>query len=427
MKIYKLFEIIYKSSLLKNAGIYTIANVINASIPFLLLPYLTRILSLADYGIVTMFTTVLVFTTPFVLINLGGAVGRRYFNKEIDLSEYIGNCFFIIISSFFLVLIIFIVFRRTISVFTEIPSNWLLLIPIAAISKAVNTITLVLWQVRKKAAIYGLFKILLTATNLGFTFLFIYYSEIKWKGRVEAIVLSTLIFAIVGYIVLLRQGDINYKFNKLHIQHALRFGGGLLPHAIGLMLITLSNRIFITRMVSIEEAGLYGVANQIASAIFFLTSSFNNAYIPWLYDKLTLRKSKTNSRIVRITYLYFFFLIIIGILLFLLLPFIFRVFIDQDFSTAIKYCPYIILGYVFQGMYFMVTNYITYAEKTHFQAIITIAIGGINLVTNYFFINIFGGIGAAYSFCLSFFLFFIATWYVSNRVHAMPWLTLIKK
>ena len=107
MKIFKIFDLIYKSSLIKNAGIYTVANVINAAIPFLLLPYLTRILSLADYGIVTMFTTVFVFTTPFVLINLAGAVGRRYFNKEIDISEYIGNCFFIILSSFFLVLLIF--------------------------------------------------------------------------------------------------------------------------------------------------------------------------------------------------------------------------------------------------------------------------------------------------------------------------------
>lgn len=41
-----------------NAAIYLGANILNAGIPFLLLPILTRVLTPADYGIVAMFSVV---------------------------------------------------------------------------------------------------------------------------------------------------------------------------------------------------------------------------------------------------------------------------------------------------------------------------------------------------------------------------------
>ena len=43
--------------LVGNAAIYTLANVTNSAIPFLLLPVLTRVLSPEEYGLVTIFAT----------------------------------------------------------------------------------------------------------------------------------------------------------------------------------------------------------------------------------------------------------------------------------------------------------------------------------------------------------------------------------
>jgi O-antigen/teichoic acid export membrane protein len=154
----------------------------------------------------------------------------------------------------------------------------------------------------------------------------------------------------------------------------------------------------------------------------FLTLSFNNAYVPWLFRKLTENKEGEKARIVRFTYIYFVGIIIIGLAYFLVQPLIFKYFIGKEFLPALRYCFLITMAFAFQGMYFMVTNYINYAEKTYLQALVTIFVGLLNIPLNYLCIKYFGSIGAAISFTLIFILLFITTWLLSARVYKMPWL-----
>ncbi|WP_369412260.1 oligosaccharide flippase family protein [Geotalea toluenoxydans] len=61
---------ILSSSLFRASGIYTISAVINSSIPFLMMPILTRFLTPTDYGIVSMFTVLVGIVSPFVGLNI---------------------------------------------------------------------------------------------------------------------------------------------------------------------------------------------------------------------------------------------------------------------------------------------------------------------------------------------------------------------
>jgi O-antigen/teichoic acid export membrane protein len=175
-------------------------------------------------------------------------------------------------------------------------------------------------------------------------------------------------------------------------------------------------------MISIEESGIYGVANQICSVITFLTISFNNAYVPWLFKKLAGNREEDKVKIVKLTYAYFGVISLIGLGYYAIQPVIFKYFVGADFAPAFHYCFWITLGFIFQGMYFMVTNYINFAEKTHLQALVTICVGLLNIPLNYFCIRYFGALGAAISFAAIFFMFFAFTWILSIRVYQMPWM-----
>lgn len=107
----KLLSFIYgikNSSLFKASGVYTISSIINASIPFILLPILTNKLSPADYGIVAMFQLVTNLVYPFIGLNLEGAIARKYYDNDgKKFSSYIGTCFFLSGISFLIISIIF--------------------------------------------------------------------------------------------------------------------------------------------------------------------------------------------------------------------------------------------------------------------------------------------------------------------------------
>lgn len=97
-------------------------------------------------------------------------------------------------------------------------------------------------------------------------------------------------------------------------------------------------------------------------------------------------------------------------------------FIGSNFKSIGTYSTFIVLGYVFQDMYYMVTNYIFYSQKTHILAFVTISNGLIKLPIAYFSIVWFGSVGASISFCVSWFFFFVTTCILSARVYKMPWL-----
>ncbi|MDA9882108.1 hypothetical protein N9C33_04855, partial [Crocinitomicaceae bacterium] len=78
-------------NIVKSMGIYTISNVLNASIPFLLLPVLTRYLDPSDYGVLSNFNAIANFMVPLVGINLMASVQVQYIKEEVDNQSYMST------------------------------------------------------------------------------------------------------------------------------------------------------------------------------------------------------------------------------------------------------------------------------------------------------------------------------------------------
>ena len=115
---------IKESSLVRASGIYTVASFINASIPFLLLPFLTKYLSSADFGFVAMFTTVTSLMMPFISINMEGAIARTYYKNRSGVGEYMGNCLAISLISSLLISALIFIFNKALYKLTGIKEIW---------------------------------------------------------------------------------------------------------------------------------------------------------------------------------------------------------------------------------------------------------------------------------------------------------------
>lgn len=412
--------------LLKSFGVYTVAKVINSSIPFLMLPIMTAYLSPTDYGTISMMTTIAAFVFPFISLNTHSAILRRFYYKNDNIAQYIGCCIKMVMLSMFIVTVSFSIFSTPLSSFSAVPKLVLFFIPLYSFFCYFKEIVLFYWQVNGKSIKYGIYSVTATTVELLLAVLLIVVLGFNWTGRAISIFFTAFIFAIISYTVLKRSGLIEYTWSKEKAQHALKYGIGLIPHAIGASLMTLANRFFITNMISIEETGLYGVANSMASLLSFVTLSFNNAFVPWLFAKLSTNDENEKVKIVRLTYLYMIILFIIGVCAYIFIATIFPVFINSNFHAATKYIPYLLIGFVFQGCYMMVTNYILFIEKTHYLASITIVTGIISLFLNYLLIRKYAAIGASYAFAMTYIIYFFITWIVAARTYKMPWLEIFK-
>ena len=411
-----------QGSLVKSFGIYTIARVLNSCIPFLLLPVMTAYLSPGDYGTISMITTMASFTMPFVTLRVEDAIVRRYYYNNENIAVYIGNCLFIVTAMMFFITLLFIAFASFISEKIQVPAVILFIIPFYCVLHFFKTIFLYYWQVKQKPVQFGVINISATVLELLLAIILVVACKMNWVGRAISIFTAAASVAIVAFVYLLRNNMIKLQFDKDRLTHALKYGIGLVPAGIGASLMVSVNRFFITDMVCIEETGLYGVATSFASMISFVTGSFNNAFVPWLFPQLKKEDIKTKRKIVKVSYLYMFFLFVVAFVGFLLIKLVLPVFVNDKFYDAEKYIPFLLLGYCFQGCYLMVTNYIMYVEKTYYTAAITLVCGFASIGLNYVFISSMGAIGASVAFAITFCLFFLMTWVLSAKLYKMPWI-----
>ncbi len=422
------FSNILKHKLFKNSFVYTSSNVIRTAIPFLLLPVLTRYLTPTDYGIVATFQVLLAITLVFVSVNMHGAVAVNFFKIEKqELKVYIGNVVFVLSTSFLLTFGVIYAVKAPLSHLIKFPENWLPIIVVVALFQSVFTLTLTLWQVEQKPLPYGIFQISQTILNVTLSLIFVVALNWRWQGRLLGVIIVFIIFGFISLFIIYKRKYIRLNFNRAYIKDALLFGIPLIPHALGGWIITSIDRFFINSMVNVAATGIYTVGYQVGMIIGLLATSFNQAWSPFLFEKLKENNIGTKIKIVRFTYLYNIGIIVLALALSLIAPWFLEFFVSKDFHYAYKYVFWIALGYAANGMYFMIVNYIFYVKKTYILAWITFGSAGINIFLNYFLIKTNGAIGAAQATTITFFISFILTWILSARVYKMPWIMALKK
>jgi len=383
---------------------------------------MTRYLTPTDYGIVVTFNVLLSVMVVFVGLSMHGAINVNFFklNKD-ELKEYIGNVFCILFFSFVLVFIIVYILKSNFSFFTKFPENWVPYIVVVALFQSIFAITLGLWRVEQKSLTYGLFQISRTILNASLSVVFVVLLCWGWQGRILGVITTSVIFGLLSIFVIYKREYIKFSFNKKYIKDALFFGVPLIPHALGGWIISGIDRIFINSMVGVASTGIYTVGYQVGAIIGLLAHSFNLTWSPFLFEKLKENNPSTKVKIVKFTYLYNVCIILAALALSFIAPYFLKFFVSKNFYFAYKYVLWISLGYAFNGMYFMVVNYIFYVKKTYILAWVTFSSAGINVLLNYFFIKANGAIGAAQATTITFFIKFIIVWILSAKVCRMPW------
>lgn len=412
-------------SLLKGASVYLVSNILNAVIPFLLLPVLTRYLSPAEYGQIAMFQTLLAGIGTFIGLNAVGAANRKFYDGDIDetvLRQFNGSCVHILIVSSLIAFIGISLFQNQISEFLAIPTSWILAAIIISFFSFITTMRLGQWQIRSQAKWFGVLQVSSSLVNMLLSLLFVIILTQGAQGRIDAQVITGILAAIIALIWLYKDKLLQIKVWKLqYIKEALLFGVPLIPHHVGFFLISAVDRFVINQKLGLSDAGIYMVAVQLSSAMAIVFDAINKAYVPWLFERLKRDDHEEKKQIVKYTYLYFIIALLIAGIAFLIGPFFITLIAGDKYSEAGKVIGLLCLGQAFGGMYLMVTNYIFFSKKTGMLALITISTGLINVVLLFVLVDTFGLIGAAISFAICKFIQFIMTWILSNKCIVMPW------
>ena len=416
------YQRVRKSSLFKDAGIYTIFNIIDRSVPFLLLPVITRILEPEQYGIYGAFQSLIIIVLPIISLNTDSSILRNYFSlDQSKFKSYFSNGVFVYLICTLVTIIIFYFFRDALGGLVNFPKEWIVFAVLICAFQYLIDLELNLLQITKQPKKYGMFKISNTICKNVLMLTMILYFSFKWEGMVIGHFATAFIFGIIALYIFLKKKLLTKNINKEYLKDNIKFGAPLTLHRIGGWMQEQATRIILNMILGASFTG-----NLIAGASFglivaLIQDSFNKAFVPYLFEKLQNISEEDKKKLVMRTYIYNVSLLIlaiaVGVVAYLYAGFV----LGDKYKTAGMYTIWIAVGYAFDGMYKMHVNYIFYEKKTQYIFYITIISGAITVLLSFVFIKTYGAIGAGYAITIGFFCSYILAWIIAQRIYPMPW------
>lgn len=365
-----------KSPLLKGTATYAGTTLANSSIPFLLLPVLTRYLSPEDLGMISIFSMTSVIIQTLVLFNANGAVVSQFYRVGLEESKQLSR------SGFFLMSIVAIcVLAATIVMHMMFSSLWGLSLPwtigcvLIASLNAAFTFGLKIQQMQEKALSYAKYQVSLASTSAAISLYLVIVKSAGWQGRAGAMIISSAICGAVMITNLRRHGWIRVASfpTRKALKPVLDYSLPLLPHSLAGLASSMADRMYIGFLSTTATLGIYSVGTQLTSILSLAFGAYNLAFTPWLFRKLSTKDVREYREARIATVASCAGIVISGIALATFLPLVLPLFVGNRFASAAQIIPILLGAAAFDAMAKMFQFYLAFAQVTGKISQITVA------------------------------------------------------
>lgn len=388
---------------------YIICSILQKGVSIITLPIFTRILTLEQYGQVSVYISWMGLFSIFLSLNLPyGSFQTAMIKFENDRDGYVSSIegIFILLSTVFLV--IYLPTRDLCNSILGLSTPIVLIMVFEILSNSCTQC----WMGKqkfeykyKKVVFLTLFS---TFASQILSLVFVICFNDKSTAKIAG---NALIVVIIGLIIcgffLLKGKKI---FNKKYWGYAFGFNFPLIFYYLSQVVFNQSDKIMIERMCGDAQAGIYSVAYSLGMLLTFVINAITSSYMPWFYNKLKQGK-ETDDRKVS-----FILSIIVALLLLVIIaatPEIVYIMSGEKYKEAIAIVPPIAMSVLLLFYADIFDRLFFYFENKLFLTIPTIFAGAINVILNYVYIPKFGFYVAAYTTLISYFLLATIDYFLS--------------
>ena len=410
------------SSVRRSIVIYACAFAVAGATPFLLLPVLTRHLSPAQFGEVTSFLMVTALLGNLAGLSAHGFVTVRYFKTaRAQLAPLVGTAVGLLTFSHALALGVTWLLHPQLERALDLALAPSLLAVLAAFFLNLCLVWLALFQSSGQPMRYLQARLIQGSLELGLGGVLVVWVLAEPAARTGSYTAALAASAAFGAWLCQREGLFTLRFEPTQVKIVLAFGLTLLPHILAGTTITYLDRLVVSSLLGAQSLGVYMVAMQIGMAMVALTEPLNKALAPWLFEQLAKDDAAVRRMIVRRTYMLFATLAMLGFVVALAAHLLFDRLIAPAYAPARALVPWMVGGFVMQGLYTSVVNYLFYAERTGRLSLVSAGTAVMGCGVSWLMTTHYGLQGAAMSFAFNSAVLFLLVWAVAARAVPMPW------
>lgn len=387
-----------------NSVIYSCCGILQKCFSFFLLPLYTAYLTTEDYGINSIATSFIQTMSFVVAFSLFSAIMRFYVdlkNNPEKLRRFYGtvSCFVFISGIFFSIL--FTIFRKPVSKYIFSGVDFYPIILVCLLALMFNCQQMIfdnIMRSQQKALKSSVCSMVFFLGSVALNVYFVVYCKYGALG--------TLLASLIGYIIYTAYFWIEMSIKKTIcvcldfglLKDALQYSVPIMPHNLSTTIALFVSKILIGGKASLAGLGIYSVAAQFGNIADTIQCYVDNAYGPWLYEKLHAKEKDFKNSIRQIVNL---LIAVIG--LFFLGISLFAhdyivLFVDKSYSKAWMYVPMIVSVFAIKtAYYFYVEVLFYYKEASKKLFISTLSSSIVNIFLSALLIPFWGVVGSIFA------------------------------
>jgi O-antigen/teichoic acid export membrane protein len=409
---------------LKQSAIYSIGTAIARLSSLLLLPLYTRFLLPSDYGSLDILIAITVFLQAFFTLGIDTSIQILFFDPSFptkkDKNDLVMTSI-ILVSCTASAWTLIGVLLSPILVNTLLTDNqFVLILQLLFIDRGIMSLLVLaraVLRIRQQPLLFNFTIISQIVLVGGLNILFVAVQ--KWGilgvslGNLIADLVVTLFAGILAFRPHLQMPNLSQALPLM------RLGLPLLPITAAYWVLNLSDRFFLSKLSTINEVGLYGIAARLASGMVIITSAIQYGWRPFALSLQTNEKSRFLYASMPIYY--FITVGFAGLVIVAASPVILKIFATETYSAAIIFLPPLIFsGMMFGGYYILSTGLEIVKCNYHLSWIIALA-GIINIIFNCLLIPPLGALGASIATAIAYSFSTLLVGIVSHRLYPLPY------
>ncbi len=392
------------------------------AVAFLLLPIYTIYLSPEDYGIISTINATASVIIIFFLLGIQSSSTRLYYDysEEKDRNAMLGLMFIIIVITSLTFTIILFVFRKSIStvLLPNMEDNtlyiYLLIIAFLSIFPILPNTAL---RVKEKPYSFVFYNLIQSLIFIALNIYFVVIVEEGANGTLKAIIISSLIMAIIFSTFMIKYvKSLTKEFlNLSKIKGILIFSFPFIIHLLSWSVLSVSDRIMLAKFSTLDQVGIYSLGSQFMMIITIVVTSLNQAITPNLlrkyHDNNALEQRFMNKIIISSLVL----IGLIGIVFNLILEPLIYFMSDDMYHVDYEFVDFLIISALFHTAYLYVVVPLFINKKSLSISVITGLSALANILLNYISIEEYGILGVAIATCISKSLMFLGVFFTSKK------------
>lgn len=398
---------------------YAFASFLTQGLGIITVPIFTRILSTSDYGIITAFNSWNSIIGVIAMLALtSGAFNIGMLDFKNDRNGFIISLLVLSNVATLIIAGVFFLFYDYLVGVLDLPVSLLLFMFLCYLFEPAKNF----WLAHQRYEYRYKWPIILTITTSILASVFSLLAVLAAKDRLAEVKLwsagfVTLSTSFLFYIYIFVKGK--FKINFAYWKFALVVNTPLIVTSLAQVLLNSSDRIMISKMVGVAEAGKYGVVSIITIVAGIVWTAINGSLIPYTFEKMQVKDFKAIDKVVKPL------LIVYGsvcIMISFIAPEIVSILAPPEYYEVIYIVPPISAGIFFTSIFCLFGNIELFYRKTLYVMVATVIAAIINIILNLLFIPIIGYMASAYTtlvslIILSIIQYFFVRYIQEKKIH----------